>query len=279
MTDGHHRAALAERAARAGGVVARKQFRADVPVEQKANKNDVVTEADRDAQAQVVATIREEFPADSFLCEEELVTRVGPETGSTAPTAVDSVPDHGTGWVVDPIDGTANFVRGLHTWATSVAAVSDGETVGSATYLPTVGDFYGAGPDSATRDGQTLSVSDRTDPETFAVVPVGWWDRDERGAFGDLCTALAERFGDLRRIGSFQSTLAFIADGALDGAVCTTPTHPWDTMAGVHLVRAAGGTVTDLEGEEWHHDSHGMVASNGTAHETLLAAAEDAAPE
>ena len=67
MTDGHHRAAVAERAARAGGAVARKQFRGDLAVETKANKNDVVTETDRDAQAQVVATVREEFPDDPFL--------------------------------------------------------------------------------------------------------------------------------------------------------------------------------------------------------------------
>ena len=273
MTDAHHRAAVAERAARAGGVVARKRFRGDLAVETKANKNDVVTQADRDAQGQVVATIRGEFADDAFLCEEELVTRTGPETGATAPESVGTVPDVGSAWVVDPIDGTANYVRGIGTWTTSVAAVSGGETVGSATYFPVDGTFYGAGPDSVTRDGESLSVSERTDPETFAVVPVGWWAQDDRGEFGRLCTAVADRFGDLRRIGSFQATLAFIADGALDGAVGTTPTNPWDTLAGVHLIRRAGGTVTDLDGEPWRHDSVGLVASNGTAHGELLSAA------
>ena len=241
MPDSQHRGAIAERAARAGGVVARKQFRGEHAVERKRDKNDVVTETDRDAQAQVVATVREEFPDDPFCCEEELVTRTGPESAATPPTAVDTVPERGPSWVVDPIDGTANFVRGTHTWTTSVAAVVDGEVVGSATYLPTIGDFYGAGTDGVTRDGEALSVSDRTDPETFAVVPVGWWDRTSRGEFGRLCGAIGERFGDLRRIGSFQATLAFVADGALEGAICTRPTHPWDTMAGVHMVRQAGG--------------------------------------
>lgn len=272
MTDAYHRAALAERAARAGGAVARQRFRGEQTVETKANKNDVVTESDRDAQAQVVATVREEFPSARFLCEEELVRRTGPET--TAPKSVDSVPSNGDSWVVDPIDGTANFVRGIRTWTTSVAAVSDGTTVGSATYLPVSGEFYGAGPDSLTRDGETMSVSQRTDPETFAVVPVGWWN--ERAEFGRLCTAIGERFGDLRRIGSFQATLALVAAGALDGAVCTTPTNPWDTMAGVHMIRRAGGTVTGLDGEPWRHDSLGLVASNGTAHEAFLATAEAA---
>jgi myo-inositol-1(or 4)-monophosphatase len=276
MPDSHHRAALAERAARAGGVVARQEFRGDLAVETKANKNDIVTETDRDAQAQVVATVREEFPDDLFLCEEDLDTRSGPETAETPPTGVDHVPDQGSAWVVDPIDGTTNFVRGLRTWATSVAALSDGETVGAATYMPSMGDLYSAGPESATRDGATLSVSDRTDPETFVVTPVGWWDMDDRGEFGRLCSAVVERFGDMRRIGSFQATLAFVADGALDGAVGTTRTNPWDTLAGVHMVRQAGGTVTDLDGERWRHDSVGLVASNGEAHDDLVAAANAA---
>jgi len=276
MSDSLHRAALAERAARAGGVVARNQFRETVTVETKSSKNDVVTETDRDAQAQVVTTVREEFPDDRFLCEEELVSRSGPETDGTDPTAVDDVPETGTAWVVDPIDGTTNYVRGLRTWATSVAAMADGETVGAATYMPSMGDLYASGPDSATRDGTTLSVSDRTDPETFVVTPVGWWELDDRAEFGRLCTAVVSRFGDMRRIGSFQATLAFVADGALDGAVCPTPTHPWDTLAGAHMVRQAGGTVTDLDGERWTHDSVGLVASNGEAHEELVAAANEA---
>lgn len=271
-----HRAALAERAARAGGVVARNLFRETLAVETKANKNDVVTEADRDAQAQVVATVREEFPDDPFLCEEELVPQSAPEPAGSEPTAVDTVPETGTAWVIDPIDGTANFVRGLHTWTTSVAAMVDGETVGAATYMPSIGDLYASGPDSATRDGTALSVSERTDPETFVVVPVGWWDLDDRAEFGRLCTAVVERFGDMRRIGSFQATLAFIADGAIEGAVCPTPTHPWDTVAGVHMIRQAGGTVTDLDGERWRPDSVGLVASNGEAHDELLAAANAA---
>ncbi|WP_262177928.1 inositol monophosphatase family protein [Haloarcula laminariae] len=276
MPDSAHRVAIAERAARAGGAVARETFRGDLAVETKANKNDVVTATDRDAQAQVVATVREEFPDDPFLCEEELVARSGPETAESEPTAVSSVPEAGPAWVVDPIDGTANFVRGLRIWTTSVAATVDGETVGAATYMPSMGDLYASGPETATRDGTTLSVSERTDPETFVVTPVGWWDLDDRAEFGRLCTAVGERFGDMRRIGSFQATLAFVADGAIEGVVCPTPTHPWDTLAGVHLVRQAGGTVTDLEGARWTADSPGLVASNGEAHDELLAAANAA---
>ncbi|MHC3380983.1 inositol monophosphatase family protein [Haloarcula sp. H-GB5] len=275
MTDASHRAAVAERAARAGGVVAREQFRGDLSVESKANKNDLVTETDRDAQRQVVATVLEEFPGDRFLCEEDLSTRAGPEADYD-PEAVDSVPESGSVWVIDPIDGTANYVRGMRLWGTVVSAVVDGEPVASVTYLPSYGDLYAAGPESVTRDETELSVSGRTDPETFAVAPVGWWDRDDRDEFGRLCSAVGDRFGDIRRLGSFQATLAHVADGALEGLVCTRPMAPWDTLAGVHMVRQAGGTVTDLDGEPWTHDSDSVVASNGEAHEAFVAAGNEA---
>ncbi|KAA9409916.1 inositol monophosphatase [Haloarcula hispanica] len=278
MTDASHRAAVAERAARAGGVVAREQFRGDLSVESKANKNDLVTETDRDAQRQVVATIRAEFSRDRFLCEEDLSTLAGPDTDSE-PEAVDSIPNSGSVWVIDPIDGTANYVRGMRLWGTAVSAVVDGEPVASVTYLPSYGDLYTAGPESVTRDGTELSVSGRTDPETFAVAPVGWWDRDDRDEFGRLCSAVGDRFGDIRRLGSFQATLAHVADGALEGLVCTRPMAPWDTLAGVHMVRRAGGTVTDLDGEPWTHDSDSVVASNGEAHEAFVAAGNEALAE
>ncbi|AJF27152.1 inositol monophosphatase [Haloarcula sp. CBA1115] len=278
MTDASHRAAVAERAARAGGVVAREQFRGDLSVESKANKNDLVTETDRDAQRQVVATIRAEFSRDRFLCEEDLSTLAGPDVDSE-PEAVDSIPNSGSVWVIDPIDGTANYVRGMRLWGTVVSAVVDGEPVASVTYLPSYGDLYAAGPESVTRDGTELSVSGRTDPETFAVAPVGWWDRDDRDEFGRLCSAVGDRFGDIRRLGSFQATLAHVADGALEGLVCTRPMAPWDTLAGVHMVRRAGGTVTDLDGEPWTHDSDSVVASNGEAHEAFVVAGNEALAE
>lgn len=275
MTDAHHRAAIAERAARAGGVVARERFRSEIAVETKDNKNDYVTAVDRDAQQQVVATIREEFPTDQFVCEEDSPQLAGPETDEEEPRLVESVPETGPGWIVDPIDGTTNYVRGSRTWATSVAAVSDGETVGSATYLPAMGDLYAAGPESTTRDGKTMTVSDTDDTEQFLVAIVNWWDRTDSDEFGNLCALSRERFGAVRRLGSFQATLAMLADGGFDAAVASNPANAWDTVAGVHMVRSAGGTVTDVHGDRWRHDSEGLVATNGRGHDEVLAAVQE----
>jgi len=283
MADAHRRAAMAERAARAGGAVARQAFRGDLRVETKADRNDPVTETDRDAQRQVVATVRQEFPGDAIMAEEDAlpVGFGGPEDENEAEEEgtdplVEELPETGDAWVVDPIDGTANFARGLGLWTTSVAAVVDREPVGSATYVPVAGDIYTAGPDSANRDGTTLEVSERDDPRTFAAGVVGRWVADGAGEFGALCTALVERLGDSRRFGSMQATLAYLADGGLDAVVGPMAHAPWDSVAGVHLVREAGGTVTDVHGDPWTVDSEGLVASNGRSHEAVLDAVQSA---
>lgn len=277
MTDAHHRAAIAERAARAGGVVAREQFRADLRVETKDDKTDLVTAADREAQQQIVATIREEFPDDQFVCEEDIPQPVGPESDETEPTIRESVPDSGAAWIVDPIDGTTNFVHGSRTWATSVTALVDGEVVGSANYLPTMGDLYAAGPESVNRDGKAMRVSDEDDPAAFVVAVTNRWTDSD--AFGAVCRAVDAELGDIRRLGSFQATLAMLADGGFDAAVCTEPANPWDTVAGVHMIREAGGIVTDIHGNRWEHDSEGLIATNGAAHDAVLDAVATAVGE
>ncbi|MEF8813959.1 MAG: inositol monophosphatase family protein [Halovenus sp.] len=273
MSNAIERSAVVERSARAGGVVARESFRGALSVERKSNKNDLVTGADREAQRQVIATIRQEFPDATLVCEE------GSIPGGTAVGDVDlreSVPEAGNAWVVDPIDGTANFVRGNRRWATVVATVTDGEPVAAATALPAQEDVYAAGPDSGTLNGDPLSVSDRADPETFAVSLLGWWRVGDGDRHASLFGQCANTFGDVRRSGSMQASLALVAGGSLDGAILPHPGNPWDTLAGAHLVRRAGGRVTDLDGNRWAHGADGMVVSNGEAHGTLVDEAQTA---
>lgn len=280
MTDAQARATLATRAAEAGARVALESFRGELTIETKSGKTDVVTQTDRDAQQRVVSVIREEFPDDPVVGEEQLKPRPterasGERRDSRADDARKTVPETGPAWVIDPIDGTSNYVRGLRIWGTSVAAVEDGEAVAGVTVLPALADTYRVGPEGVTLNGDPIAVSDREDPETFAVAPTYLrYDRPERYAatMGELGT----RFGDLRRFGCSQATLAAVAGGSLEGAVTNVEMHPWDTVAGVGMIRRAGGTVTDIDGDPWRHDSRGLVASNGRAHDELLAAVNDA---
>jgi myo-inositol-1(or 4)-monophosphatase len=179
--------------------------------------------------------------------------------------------------VVDPIDGTNNFVRGNRRWATSVAVVADGTPLAAVNVLPALGDTYVGTPDGVTRNGDPVAVSDRTDPETFMVVPTVWWGFDRRAEYAAAATGIIDRFGDLRRAGSAQSVLSLCAAGGVEGVVTNIAVNPWDSIAGAAMVEWAGGTVTDLDGDPWHHDSVGLVASNGRAHETVLDAAQDIA--
>lgn len=255
------RADCALRAAESGGAVAAGAFREGIAVETKGEKPDVVTQADRDAQREAIATIRASFPDDPIVGEEDKERT--------------EVPDSGPAWVVDPIDGTNNFVRGIHYWATSVAATLDGEAVAGASVCPAAGDTYLFDGDDAYRNGERLSVSDRSDPESFTVVPTVWWGFDRREEYARVCRGIVERFGDMRRFGSAQLELGLCAAGAIDAVLTNVRADPWDTMVGAALVEAAGGVVTDIDGNQWRHDSHGLIASNGEAHEKVLAAANE----
>jgi myo-inositol-1(or 4)-monophosphatase len=264
MTDSEELVRVAERAARAGGAVAAGSFRRDLVVERKAEKTDLVTRADRETQRVVVATIRESYPEDAIVGEEEDELKEVPETGPA--------------WVVDPIDGTNNFVQGVPLWTTSVAAVRDGEAVAAANVLPTTGDVYTADGDGTYRNGTRVRVSEEADPDAFTVAPTFWWDWDSRDEYVAACREIVERFADLRRYGSAQATLSLVAEGGLEATITNLRANPWDTVAGAFMVDRAGGTVTGLDGGHWTHASEGLVASNGRRHDAVLDAARAIAP-
>jgi myo-inositol-1(or 4)-monophosphatase len=258
--DRSERVTVARESARAGAAVAREQFRTALDVEAKGEKTNLVTRADRETQRAVVEHIRESYPD---------ATVVGEETGTDS-----SIPEDGTAWLVDPIDGTNNFVRGNRRWTVSVAALVDGEPVAAVNLLPAMDDEYVAG-DGVWLNGEPVCVSERSDPARFIVVPTIWWPPDRRDEYAAATRAIVDRFGDLRRIGSAQAALSLLASGRIDGVITNIDAAPWDTVAGVAMVRQAGGTVTDIAGEEWRHDSSGLVASNGAAHDIVREAAQE----
>jgi myo-inositol-1(or 4)-monophosphatase len=129
---------------------------------------------------------------------------------------------------------------------------------------------YHAGTDGAVHDGNPARVSDTDTLETSVVAPTLRYGREHGEAYGSLLGTLSPAVGDVRRIGSAQTTLSLVAGGHLDAAVGVVASHPWDTVAGVHLIRQAGGRVTDPTGEPWTPQSDGLVASNGRIHAPLL---------
>lgn len=264
--DAKDRVEVAEKAARAGGAVAAATFREELASESKGEATDVVTEADRAAQRQVVETIRRRYPDDVVVGEESAANVSGMST----------LPETGAAWVVDPIDGTYNYVRGVRMWATSVAAVVDGDPVAAANVLPALDDVYVADADGTRRNGEPMSVSDLTDAGTFTIAPMLRWATDRRDEYAAACGDAVRRFDDIRRFGSAQFTLSTVASGGIDGAFSNVRAAPWDTVAGAYMITEAGGTVTDVHGDPWRPDAHGLVVSNGEAHEAVLEAAQAA---
>jgi myo-inositol-1(or 4)-monophosphatase len=243
-------------AARAGADLAAKLFRTPLDVETKASATDYVTEADTRAQLRIVERIADVYSGEAIVGEEGDRPK-HLRSGETA-------------WVIDPIDGTTNYVRGIPLWATSVAAIEGGEVIAAANCFPVLDELYHAGTDGVTHDGDATRVSDTDSLETSVVAPTLRYGREHGEAYGSLLGVLSPAVGDVRRLGSAQMTLSLVAGGHLDAAVGVVASHPWDTVAGAHLIRQAGGRVTDLTGEPWTPQSDGLVASNGRIHDSLL---------
>lgn len=269
---GETRPEFVKRVAEAGGTEALSRFQQNIKSENKVNSaegiinpGDVVTEADRIAQKRIREMIRERYPDDTIVGEEM--------------NARKSIPDEGIAWVIDPIDGTYNFARGSKHWTASVAVVNDGTPFAAANVAPALNDSYVADSSGATRNGESMSVTDHKEPKYANVAATFIPDFGARTAYatgvGDLFTG----FGNFRRYGTAQLTLSHVAAGVLDGVVTPGRINPWDSIVGAYLVERAGGQVTDLEGEPWRHDSRGLIASNGEIHDELLSVTRTMAEE
>lgn len=220
-------------------------------------------------------------PADfATAVDLELELRLGAELFSRTGIAVHGEefggPDVGTGtvWVLDPVDGTANYSAGLPLAGTLLALLQDGVPVLGLTWLPLLGERYTAmvgGP--LVRNGVVLPPLARGDLRS-ATTCVGSLTRSGGGrypggyrlrAMGELTDACQR----VRLIGATGIDLAWTAAGLLGGSV-TFGHHPWDNAAGVCLVRAAGGVVTDLAGDQWRIDSPSVLAAAPGVHDELL---------
>lgn len=256
---------VAVQAARAGAKRAMASFRGDHTVEQKATKTDVVTDADRGAQRAILDKVRDNAAPDTVIAEEQATEPAVPETGQA--------------WIIDPIDGTHNYTRGSRLWTTSLAVLEDKTPRVAVSIAPALGDEYlGVNPPDTPaqtyRNEDRVAVSDISDPRQAAVGPLIWWPFDRREEYTALTEGMLRRFADLRRLGSAQLTLARVAAGDLGGAITNITAAPWDTVAGVALVRWAGGRATDIHGDPWQPTSDGVVVSNGLLHDELLSVGE-----
>ncbi len=216
---------------------------------------DLVSEADRGSEEVVAATLLETFPEDAYLGEE------GGERGGVGPFR----------WIVDPLDGTTNYVHGLPIFAVSIGLEHDGIPVAGVVHTPALGETFHARRGAGTwRDGHRAAVSE-TDHLVDAVLSTGLpYERTAMAPrlLADWSWGIHNLQG-LRRTGAAAVDLAWTAVGRLDG-YWEREISPWDFTAGAVLVEEAGGRMSRPDGTPLSCEAGPVVASNGRLHDSIL---------
>lgn len=225
-------------------------------------RNDFVTRVDREAE-EIISDILIGAVPDSTVTGEEL----SPET--TNPGLV---------WVVDPLDGTTNYLHGFPGYAVSIAAVAGGEILAGAVYDVTRQKSFEACKDGgAWSDGVRLHVSGNVEP-SLSLIGTGFPFKvpGKLPVYTDQLARVLMATSGVRRAGAAALDLAYVASGVFDG-FWELSLAPWDVAAGTLLVREAGGAVTDTDGSNAVVKHGSIVAGNQKIHNWLLTLLSDTA--
>ena len=210
-------------------------------------RNDFVTEVDRLAEAEIIETIRRTHPDHAFLAEES------GEIGQS-----DFV------WIIDPLDGTTNFMHGFPVFAVSIALARRGRLEQAVVYDPMRQELYTASRgDGAQLDGRRIRVGSRAGLDG-ALIGTGFPYHTNAEWMDDylaMLKSVSERTAGVRRPGAAALDLAYVAAGRLDG-FWELGLKPWDIAAGELLIREAGGMVSDINGGEEHRKTGHVVAGS-----------------
>ncbi len=216
---------------------------------------DLVTEVDRESERRLVSALEEKFPADGILAEEELSRK------STS----------GRRWIIDPLDGTTNYVHNHPFFGISVGAQEKGEITEGYTYFPRLDNFYYARRgEGAYKNGETIAVTENKEPLN-SLLATGFADmRTKKERYNlPVFKKIIERVQGIRRAGSAVHDMCLVAEGVFDG-FWEYNLSPWDVAAGAVLIREAGGKVTDMRGGDNWLEGKNIVASNTHMHNQLL---------
>ena len=252
--------AAAETAARTAAAVL-ESWRSRFSVREK-GRADLVTEADVASQTAIREFLLDRFPNHGFLGEE----------GDRPPRPTVGGPPT---WIVDPLDGTTNYVHDCPAYCVSVGLEADGELVVGVVYDPRQDEMYSAATGlGATLNGRLLRTSDAA-TLADALLATGF-PSDLRGHERQLdwFRYFSLRAQSVRRTGSTALNLAYVAAGRFDG-YWGFSNNAWDVAGAVVLVREAGGRVTGMDGGVYDHHAKPCLASNALLHEALVAAFRD----
>jgi myo-inositol-1(or 4)-monophosphatase len=226
---------LAERAARAAGEVLMTYYgRAPQGLASKTSATDPVSDADREAERVIRELLSAERPDDALVGEEGSHIEGGARR-----------------WIVDPLDGTVNFLYGLRAWGVSIALEDEEGLALGVVFNPVSGECFAAERGKgATMSDQPIHVTDCRSLGGAMVATGFSYEAERRAEQAQILVELLPRIRDIRRAGGASLDLAYLAAGRVD-AYYERGVKIWDVAAGLLVVREAGGVTADLDGEPW----------------------------
>jgi len=248
---------IAVRAARnAGNVIVRAFEQTDKLEIESKGTNDFVTNVDLSAEQAIIETIKKSYPDHSIVSEE---------------CGVIEGKDNDYQWIIDPLDGTTNFVKGIPHFAVSIALKVKGKLDQAVVYDPIRGELFTASRGKGAQlNGFRIRVKQHKDL-SGAVLATGFpfKYKQHTNAYLEMFKTLFTKTSDMRRAGSAALDLAYVAAGRVDGFF-EIGLKPWDTAAGELLIIEAGGLVTDFVGGHNHQKSGNIVASSSRLLKEIL---------
>ncbi|OKY25687.1 MULTISPECIES: inositol-1-monophosphatase [Thalassotalea] len=240
---------IAVRAARsAGNIISRSFEQVDkIEIELKGT-NDFVTNIDKMAEQAIIDTIQKSYPNHTII---------GEESGATDGS------DSDYQWIIDPLDGTTNFVKGIPHFAVSIALKVKGKLDQAVIFDPIRGELFTASRGKGAQlNGFRIRVKQNKEL-SGAILATGFpfKQKQHMPAYMNMFQALFVKTADMRRAGSAALDLAYVAAGRVDGFF-ELGLKPWDTAAGELLVIEAGGLITDFVGNHNHTNSGNIVAGS-----------------
>ncbi len=246
---------VAVKAARAAGkIINRASMDIDLVRVGRKGPNDYVTETDQAAETAIIEVLHQAYPSHAILAE---------ESGASGESEFE--------WIIDPIDGTANFIHGFPHYAVSIALRHKGVLSQAVIFDPVHNDLFTASRgEGAFLNNRRIRVSRRIKLRE-CLVGISYPARPEitLGAITAEFAALTRATSGIRRTGSAVLDLAYVACGRLDGYL-SYGLKPWDLAAGALLVQEAGGLVTDFAGDSGYLDSGDLIAANSKILPMLL---------
>jgi myo-inositol-1(or 4)-monophosphatase len=217
--------------------------------------HDFVTYVDKNAEKRIVAALSQIFPDAGFIVEERTITSKEKEYN----------------WVVDPLDGTTNFIHGLPCYSVSIALMKENEVILGVVFEANLGECFYAWKDSpAYLNGKEIKVSDRnTVADSLIATGFPYFDFTSLEKYIQLFSYFIRTSHGIRRLGSAAVDLAYVACGRFEGFF-EYSLNPWDVAAGAFIVQRAGGKVSDFTGGDNYIFGKQIVASNYNISEEFM---------